>query len=219
MTTPREVPVRPHYRTVGAAGGDDIGAAAAPPPAEGGGGGWLTQRLGPLPAWGWIAVVALAAVGFILWRRSTSGTGTTTTGQSASTGTTATPSTATTAADNCSDAAGNAVPCSQADYSSQIAALQAEIDNLQGVPSVPTGATTGSSTGTTMDVTVPQVTGESVTQARAILQAMGLSATTSGSGSTVSGQVPAAGAVAQVGTPVTLTVTSSAATAGTTTAA
>lgn len=41
-------------------------APPAAPPNGGGGGNLLTQKFGPLPAWGWLAV---AVVGFILWRR------------------------------------------------------------------------------------------------------------------------------------------------------
>lgn len=144
----------------------------------GGGGSFFTQRYGPLPGWGWIAVIALAVGGYILYRRSK----TTTTANAASTApaTTAsqTASAGTTAEDNCTDASGNAVPCTEADYSSQIAALQAEIDNLQGTPSVPsstvaaagttssgtgaststTGATTSSTGGVAPVTTTPTVT-------------------------------------------------------------
>jgi len=41
-----------------------------PPPKGGGGGFDLQRKYGPLPLWGWIAV---AVVGFILWRRYTAG--------------------------------------------------------------------------------------------------------------------------------------------------
>jgi hypothetical protein len=130
-------------------------AGTAPAPA--GGGNWFTDRsLGGIPNWAWISLAALATVGFILWRRSKNQATTAAQQQQAQapagtvTGTTA---------GTCYDASGNTVPCTQADYASQIAALQAEIDNMQGTPSVPvqTAATSGTTGAASTATATPTV--------------------------------------------------------------
>jgi uncharacterized protein HemX len=107
---------------------------AAPPPQQGGG-GWMTQQsIRGVPNWALIAVVALVAVGGFLWWRSRQSAKTAAAQQQAATA--QAPVTGTTQG-NCYDQSGNTVPCSQADYADQIAALQAEIDSMNGQASVP----------------------------------------------------------------------------------
>lgn len=195
--------VREHYR---GGGPSDQGPGAAPPPGNGapppdgsGGGGVMSSRMGPLPVWGWLALAGVLAVGAYFWlKRARSGVPDTGTAASASQAATATNS-------GCYDAGGNSVPCSEADYASEIADLQAEIDNMQGGGSVPT-STPGA--GSTLQVTVPDVIGDGAVQARATIQAAGLIPVVQGSGrGTVTSQSPGAGTVASVGDQVTLSVT------------
>src|SRR5215467_8478855 len=126
--TEQPVHVAEHWRGGGPAQGQPAPGAGVPPgdgsaPPPQGGGGFMSTRVGPLPVWGWLALGGLLAVGAVLWVRkgkaglpqSASG-GAGTAGTATSTG--------------CYDAGGNSVPCGQADYAGQIAALQAEIENL-----------------------------------------------------------------------------------------
>jgi hypothetical protein len=167
----------------------------------------MSQRLGPLPVWGWLALAGVIAIGAYFWiRHGQSGAAAATAGSTA--GSTAGTATGT----GCYDAGGNSVPCAEADYASEIAALQSEIDNMQGSGSTPT-STPGA--GSTLSVSVPDVVGDGAVQARAVLQAQGLTAVIQAQGGssrgTVTSQSPSAGTVVQVGTEVTLTTTSSSA--------
>jgi|SRR5215467_13184209 len=194
------VHVAEHWR------GGGPGAGAAPPPGDGGappdggGGGFMSARWGPLPVWGWAVLAGGLALGAFFWlRKGKQGAAAASQAQPAATAATGGP---------CYDSAGNSVPCGQADYASQIADLQAEIDNLQGTGSTP--ISTGGA-GSTTQVSVPDVIGDSTVQARAVLQAAGLWSTVQGGPrGTVTAQSPSAGTVTEIGTMVTLTTTSSA---------
>jgi cytoskeletal protein RodZ len=88
----------------------------APEPAPPPGGSPLTRKVGPLPAWGWIALAIAGGVGFIWWRNR----------QAASSA----------AADN--TAADTATSEDSAnDDAASIATLQSEIQQLQGEASTP----------------------------------------------------------------------------------
>jgi hypothetical protein len=108
-------------------------AAAAPRPqsAPAGGGGALTRKLGPLPVWGWLAIIGVGggALWYFIKSRESSSASSAGSNPAAVGG-------------ECADASGNSVPCDQVDYGGQIATLQAEIEALQGGGS-------GTSTGTT----------------------------------------------------------------------
>lgn len=136
-----------HYRRApaGAASQDEEASMTSPaepgPPPDGTPaqpgqrGTGLTAKLGPMPVWAWILVMAAAATGVMAWMHSRS-----TARQQSAQATAQPPSssaTGTTSEDGCTDASGNAVPCDQADYAGQIAALQAEIDNLEGPAAAP----------------------------------------------------------------------------------
>jgi hypothetical protein len=84
----------------------------------GGTGSGLTAKLGPLPAWAWLGIIAVggAIVWFVYKGRQSSAA--------------ATPNASTTG--NCIDNSGNSVPCNQVDYGGEIATLQTEIMDLQG---------------------------------------------------------------------------------------
>jgi len=195
------VHVAEHWR-----GGGPADPGAAPPPGDGapapdGSGGFMSARWGPLPVWGWAVVAGVLAVGAFFWMRR---------GSSQAAASQAAASQAATASTGgpCYDSSGNSVPCGQADYASQIADLQSEIDNLQGAGSTPISSGSPS----TMQTSVPDVTGDGVAQARMVIQAAGLWATVQGGNSrgrgTVTAQSPSAGTVVNIGTQVTLTVTS-----------
>jgi hypothetical protein len=202
--------VKQHYRGGGPGGSAPPGDGGLPPEPDGGGGG-MSAKWGPLPVWGWLALAGVLAVGAYFWIRhgqsgAAAATAPTAAGTAASQAATATDT-------GCYDAGGNSVPCGQADYASEIAALQAEIDNMQGAASTPT-STPGA--GSTLSVSVPDVVGDGAVQARAVLQAQGLTAVVQGANrGTVTAQSPSSGTVVQVGTEVTLT-TSGGSTSGST---
>lgn len=79
----------------------------APSPSPAGGSG-LTRKIGPLPAWGWIAAAAALGVGFIWWRNHQANAATAATSDTASGVDTST------------------------DDAASIATLQSEIEALQG---------------------------------------------------------------------------------------
>lgn len=90
--------------------------AAAEAPASGGGNA-LTRKIGPLPAWVWLAIIgAGGALAWYVWKQR----------QASSAASQAT------TLGNCTDTSGNSVPCDQVDYGGEIATLQAEIQDLQG---------------------------------------------------------------------------------------
>lgn len=223
MSEPVYVPA--HYRrrpAGGAAAQETAMGEPAPPPASPaepvGGGGFLSARYGPLPAWGWLTLAAGTAVIFIWWRsrKNKTATANATPAQAAPSNV----STLSQTSGECTDAQGNLVPCSQADYASQIASLQAEIDNMQGAASQPTGtaatpapaaaaaapATTGQPVagGSTMQVQVPNLRGMSTSQAMQMLQALGLKVSAAGGGSTVTSSAPASGQTTTVGQTIQL---------------
>lgn len=201
--------VREHYRGGGAGGSAPPPGDGAPPPDTGGGGGGvMSARWGPLPVWGWLTIAGVLAVGAYFWiRRGQAGAAT---AASQSQAATTTGTTAGTATDTgCYDAGGNSVPCAEADYASEIAALQNEVDNMQGGASTPV-STPGA--GSTMQVTVPDVVGDGIVQARATVRAAGLVPVAQGGSQgkgTVTAQSPSAGNVASFGDTVTLSVTAS----------
>lgn len=208
--------VREHYRGGGGGGSAPPPGDGAPPPDTGGGGGGvMSARWGPLPVWGWLVVGGVLAVGAYFWiRHGQAGAAAASTAASQSQA----GSTAGTATDTgCYDSSGNSVPCSEADYASEIAGLQSEIDNMQGGASTPV-STAGA--GSTMQVTVPDVVGDAAVQARATVRAAGLVPVVQGGSSrgqgTVSAQSPPAGNVASFGDTVTLSVTSAASAKATT---
>ena len=88
------------------------------------GGNPLTRKIGPLPAWGWVAGAAVIAGGYMWWRNrqgaaaATSGSATTSTSATDTTGT-------------------------GTDQAASIATLQSEIQALQGEMSQDTGQDTG----------------------------------------------------------------------------
>jgi hypothetical protein len=50
---------------------------AAPPAAPSrGGGNVLTRKIGPMPAWAWIAIIAAALIGYAYWRNKSSASAT-----------------------------------------------------------------------------------------------------------------------------------------------
>lgn len=82
-------------------------------------GSGLGEKIGPLPAWGWIALAAAGAVGVLLWLQRRN---------AASSSTTTTPSVAPSTAD-------------VANLQDQLATVNSQIRNLQGANSTPTGPT------------------------------------------------------------------------------
>jgi hypothetical protein len=83
------------------------------------GGNFFTRKTGPLPNWAWLGIIGVggAAVWYFYKSRQASAADTS--------------QTATTITGNCTDTAGNSVPCDQADYGGQVATLQTEIQDLQ----------------------------------------------------------------------------------------
>lgn len=81
-------------------------AQPAAPPRAAGGGNILTRKIGPIPGWGWLVIVAAGTGLFIWWRsKKSSSSSSSTTGGTASSS--AGPTQAT-----CYDANGNTVSCS-----------------------------------------------------------------------------------------------------------
>lgn len=167
MTTPAPPPAASASR----------GQAATPPQqAPSGGGNFLTQRsMMNVPNWIWILVIAGGGLAVILFMRARNAQNAASTqaAQNAADNVTSSQQAATTDQGPCYDASGNQVPCTQADYASQIAALQAEIDNMQGAPSVPLGTSTTTTsppatTGTTGTAATP--TTASATSAPYVVQ-------------------------------------------------
>lgn len=97
---------------------------APPPPKQ----SIWTRKFGPLPGWGWAAVAAVGAAGYMWYRNRSSSSSTTGTGTSSTTGSQTSTGTGGT------------------DYAPQLATLGAEIQQLQGAESTDTAS---SSTGTT----------------------------------------------------------------------
>lgn len=105
----------------------------------------LTRKVGPLPTWAWLGIIALGGAGVWYFYKSRQASA-----AAAQTGTT-------TSAGNCTDTSGNSVPCDQVDYGGQIATLQTEIQDLQGQkaapgpagPAGPAGSPGGSTGGVT----------------------------------------------------------------------
>ena len=73
-----------------------------PPERRGGGGNILTQKLGPLPGWAWLAI-GVGGAGLVIWWRRRKASA------SASTSATGTP-----ASSGCTDASGNPIDCGSA---------------------------------------------------------------------------------------------------------
>lgn len=174
--------------------------AAAPasprtaPPSSGpsGGGSFWTRKLGPLPGWVWVSLIgATGAVGWYLWKQHQNATD----AAAAAAQTTApSPDQATT---------------DQTDFAGQIAALQAEIQDLEG-QTTPTGGGPPPPGQTT--VQVPDVVGLDLDHAAEILKSTGLvpppSASQPGRAGEfrmVSAQDPKAGATVAKGSRVMLT--------------
>lgn len=152
------------------------------------GGGFFGRKYGPLKGWQWSVAAGGLGLIYFWWRSRQRAATTAATGTGTGTG-----------------------------YAGQIAALQQEIDQLQGGSSFTTTGgqpppTTGTSTTSTHHetVTVPKVTGMEVDAAQRVLVSTGLKAThpplKTGHGYTVTGQVPAGGKRAAKGSTVALTI-------------
>jgi hypothetical protein len=87
---------------------------------DGAGGTGMSRKMGPLPVWAWIGIIAVgAALAWYVWKQRQSSTSTASSSSPSSSGL-------------CLDATGQNVPCSQVDYGGQVATLQSEIMDLQG---------------------------------------------------------------------------------------
>lgn len=93
-----------------------------PAPSSGGGGNVLTRKVGPLPTWAWLGIIAVGGGAVWLYARHR---------QSAASAAADTSSTGGASTGDCTDASGNSVPCDQADEGGQIATLQTELMDLE----------------------------------------------------------------------------------------
>jgi hypothetical protein len=125
----------------------------APPPRPAGGGNILTRKIGPIPGWGWLVIVAAGAGVFIWWRSKKASAAAAASSSSGSSGTSASSAGPTQA--TCYDANGNTVACSDpsavgSNATDYFEALYAQNEGINGQLETitPTIDTTGQDVGT-----------------------------------------------------------------------